>query len=396
MNEVRVAVAGVGNCANCLIQGSEFLADQIDNQDLDPTTYGLLTPDVCGYEPGSVRVVLGFDVDERKVGFDLREAMWAEPNVANDFWEIESELGPVLHGPLADGLGKSHAEKVDAVSPTSASAVRFPRLDQAGITDALDEHGIDVLVNFLPVGSEEASRIYARAALEGGVAFVNAIPVWIARDDELKKEFADARVPLIGDDVKSQVGATMLHRAVAEAFSSRGARIDKTYQLNFGGNTDFYNMKDEERLATKRISKTAAVTSVAEVDPAKIHIGPSGFVGFLRDEKIAFIRVEGTGFCGNQLEVEMRYSGQDSPNSAAVVYDAVRWAAAAAQLPAEIPQELLLGPASAWLMKAPRIQMPDREAADRCGALARTKPSGFVMDGDDVVLRAAAEQHGDV
>jgi myo-inositol-1-phosphate synthase len=362
VNEVRVAVAGVGNCANCLIQGSEFFADQIDNPKIDWTKQGLLTNTILGYGPGSVRVVLGFDVDSRKVGYDLREAMWAEPNVANEFWEVEADLGPVLMGPVLDGLGKSHAEKVGVAD--------FAGCDLEEIVFALQNNKVDVLVNFLPVGSELASRAYAEAALAAGVAFVNAIPVWIARDDELRDRFAEAGVPLIGDDVKSQVGATILHRALAEAFSSRGATIDSTYQLNFGGNTDFWNMKDEERLATKRVSKTAAVTSVAEVDPAKIHIGPSGFVGFLRDEKIAFINVEGTGFCGNRLRVEMRYSGQDSPNSAAVVYDAVRWAAGARRLPSTVEVPKFLTPAAAWLMKAPPEQMSDSLAEEQCVELA--------------------------
>jgi myo-inositol-1-phosphate synthase len=378
VDEVRVAVAGVGNCANCLIQGSEFLADQIDNPEIDWSAQGLLSETVMGYGPGSVRVVLGFDVDERKVGRDLSAAMWAPPNVAHEFWRPEADLGPVLAGPSLDGIGRSHREKVPNQTTTSVM-----------IRDALLEHQIDVLVNFLPVGAEQASRVYAEEALAAGVAFVNAIPVWIARDDDLCGRFEAARVPLIGDDIKSQVGATILHRAITEVFESRGAKIGQTYQLNFGGNTDFYNMKDEERLATKRESKTAAVTSVADVDPAKIHIGPSGFVGFLKDEKIAFIRVEGTGFCGNELEVEVRYSGQDSPNSAGVVYDAVRWAAAAADLPEDAPLDLLTVPSSAWLMKAPPTQINDREAAQRCAYLAaRSNPAELVPGAEELVAAA--------
>jgi myo-inositol-1-phosphate synthase len=379
VDEVRVAVAGVGNCANCLIQGSEYLADQIDNPEIDWSRQGLLTESIMGAGPGSVRVVLGFDVDERKVGFDLREAMWAEPNVANDFWEVEADLGPVLRGPLGDGLGHSHREKVVVADAPVTN-----------ISNALQEHSIDVLVNFLPVGAGGDSILYALAALEAGVAFVNAIPVRIAGDAGLRTKFEEARVPLIGDDVKSQVGATILHRALAEAFESRGAKIGKTYQLNFGGNTDFYNMRDEERLKTKRESKTEAVTSVADVDPGSIHIGPSGFVGFLRDEKIAFMRIEGTGFCGNELEVEVRYSGQDSPNSAAVVYDAVRWAAAARRLPEIAPLDLLTGPASAWLMKAPPVQINDREAAQRCAYLAsRSDPAELAPDAEKLMAAAA-------
>lgn len=391
MREVRVAVAGVGNCANVLVQGCEMLAQQIDNPDFDFDRAGLLTRDVCGYEPGSVSVVLGFDVDDRKVGKDLCDAIWAEPNVADEFWVPESNLGPVLRGPLNDGLGRSHREMV----PVPIGKARVS-LAQRGIAAALREYEIDVLVNFLPVGSEEDSRIYAAAALEAEVAFVNAIPVRIAGHDGLRQAFAHARVPLIGDDVKSQVGATILHRAIAEAFESRGAKIAKTYQLNFGGNTDFWNMKDEERLETKRASKTSAVTAVADIPEGAIHVGPSGFVGFLRDEKIAFIRVEGSGFCGNPLEVEVRYSGQDSPNSAAVVYDAVRWAAAAARLPDEVPLDFLTTPVTSWLMKAPPKQLSDGEAAERCRTLARSRPDAFSLDGGDVVLadEVEREQHG--
>jgi myo-inositol-1-phosphate synthase len=382
VEDVRVAVAGVGNCANCLIQGSEFLADQIDNPDIDWSAQGLLNETVMGYGPGSVRVVLGFDVDPRKVGLDLCDAMWAEPNVAKEFWRPESNLGPVLAGPALDGIGRSHREMVPDQTTTSVL-----------IRDALLEHQIDVLVNFLPVGAEQASVVYAEEALAAGVAFVNAIPVWVARNDALRARFEAARVPLIGDDIKSQVGATILHRAIAEAFESRGAKIGQTYQLNFGGNTDFYNMKDEDRLKTKRESKTAAVTSVAEVAPDKIHIGPSGFVGFLEDQKIAFIQVKGTGFCGNELEVEVRYSGQDSPNSAGVVYDAVRWAAAAGMLPEDVPLDLLTVPSSAWLMKAPPLQVNDREAAQRCSYLAsRSNPAELAVGAEDLVAAAAEER----
>lgn len=389
MTDVRVAVAGVGNCANCLIQGAEFLRS-IPPQELGLHQLGLMTDTVCGFGPGSVKVVLGFDVDERKVGTDLREAMWAEPNVADKFFMPESDLGPVLHGPVIDGIGKSMSEKV---------AYRAGRMRQhqpllrPELVQALEDHGIDVLVNFLPVGSEFASQEYAYAALDAGVAFVNAIPVWIARNDEIRAQFTASGVPLIGDDIKSQVGATILHRAIAEVFQSRGAQIDRTYQLNFGGNTDFYNMKDEERLATKRESKTSAVTSVADVDADKIHIGPSGYVEFLRDEKIAFIQVEGTGFVGNKLEVELRYSGQDSPNSAGVVYDAVRWAMAAGQLPDGVPHKLLIRPASAWLMKAPPVQIPDSEAAERCATLALHQPSEFIsLEGEEIGLETPSAE----
>lgn len=384
MNEVRVAVAGVGNCANCLIQGSESLAHKVAEQDFDFSDAGLLTETVMGFEPGSVQVVLGFDVDARKVGRDLSEAMWAEPNVAKEFYVPHGPLGPVLHGPLSDGLGRSQAKKV---AQSDAE-----QLDREGIAEALGAHEIDVLVNFLPVGAEEDSRTYAFAALDVGVAFVNAIPVWIARDDSIRARFEEARVPLIGDDVKSQVGATILHRALAEAFASRGAEIEKTYQLNFGGNTDFYNMQDEERLATKRESKTAAVTSVAAVDPAAIHIGPSGFVGFLGDEKIAFLRIEGKGFCGNDLQVDVRYSGQDSPNSAAVVYDAVRWAAAARRLPDFATPKLITEPSAAWLMKAPPVQMNDRDAAERCRYLAARSDPAELAPGAEDLMAAAAEE----
>lgn len=394
MNEeertVRVAVAGVGNCASCLVQGAEYLRDE-GPEAFEDVHDGLLTPEVCGYGRGSVQVVLGFDVDERKVHRDLSEAIWAEPNCAAEFYRPKGPLGPVLPGPLGDGIGESQREKVDL----EQGVRRGPNgLDQDYVTAELEGHGIDVLVNFLPVGSESDSRLYAQAALNAGVAFVNAIPVWIARDPELSAAFRDAAVPLIGDDVKSQVGATILHRAIAEAFESRGAKIEKTYQLNFGGNTDFYNMKDEERLATKRESKTSAVTSVADVDPEKIHIGPSGFVDFLQDEKIAFIRVEGQGFCANELKVEVRYSGQDSPNSAAVVYDAVRFAAAAGRIPEGIPRETMTDPVSAWLMKAPSVPESDSEARERCAYFARSTPEQWELPDPSVAPEEVLEEEG--
>lgn len=389
MSNVRVAVAGVGNCANCLIQGAEYLAQ---NNDPVPDFTGLLTQDVCGLGPGSVEVSLGFDVDPRKVGRDLNEAMWAEPNVAEEFFVPDEgvEFGPVLAGPLNDGLGRSHSEKVH-VPGGNELGKRFA-LTQQGVASALREHEIDVLVNFLPVGAEVDSRLYAWAALEAKVAFVNAIPVRIAGDDQLRGAFARAGVPLIGDDVKSQVGATILHRALAEAFVSRGAKIEKTYQLNHGGNTDFWNMKDEERLQTKRASKTGAVRSVADIDEGAVHIGPSGFVGFLRDEKVAYIRVEGRGFLGNALQIEARYSGQDSPNSAAVVYDAVRFAAAASRFSEDVPREMITVPASAWLMKSPPIPLSDSEAYDRCRVLAETRPCSLREMNGDSWLAAEVER----
>lgn len=376
MNEVRVAVAGVGNCASCLVQGSEMLRDELLNVG-EAAPAGLLTPDVSGYGPGSVKVVVGFDVSEEKIQKDLSQAIWEEPNCAQRFYGPNWMNAPVLPGPLFDGLGRSAMEMVNVSRRVNAQEVQ----------EALDAYEVDVLVNFLPVGSEEATEFYAQAALDAGVGFVNAIPVFIARKDSWRRRFAEKRVPLIGDDVKSQVGATILHRALAEAFESRGAKIEMTYQENLGGNLDFANMQDGERLASKRESKTGSVRAVADVPEEQVHIGPAGYLPFLKDEKVAYIRIEGTGFLGNRLSVETRYSGQDSPNSAAVVYDAVRYAKAAMDSPEDVSREFWTAPASAWLMKAPGWGgdgAEDTSAADRCREIATWDPKTAEMEEVDL------------
>lgn len=365
MSEVRVAVAGVGNCASCLVQGAEWLkqmelVDMVTSDEMEIPHNGLLTQQVGPYGPGSVSVVLGFDVDARKVGKDLSEAIWEEPNVADTFFPPSHLDAPVLGGPLSDGLGPAHRRAVPDVKGGITSREK--------LIEALEAYEVDVLVNFLPVGSEIDSREYAEAALKAGVAFVNAIPVFIARDPETRGRFREAGVPLLGDDIKSQVGATILHRALADAFTSRGAKIDQTLQLNVGGNTDFQNMQNEERLVTKRASKTAAVRDLVDVPKEKVHITPSGFAPFLRDEKRAFIEVEAQGFMGNKLRVELRYSGQDSPNSAAVVYDAVRYAKLAADTGKS--NGIHVDAPAAWLMKAPPRPLPDERAHEICQVVA--------------------------
>ncbi len=350
-DKVRVAIAGVGNCANSLVQGVAYYAEA------DPTTKvpGLMHVDLGGYHVGDVEFVCAFDVDATKVGQDLGKAIWGGRNNTIEFAEV-GELGvPVLRGPTLDGLGTYYVAVVEesAAEPVDVAA-------------ALREAEADVLVSYLPVGSEEATRFYAEAALEAGVAFVNAIPVFIASDPAWARRFAEAGVPIVGDDIKSQVGATIVHRQLARLFEDRGVRIDHTYQLNFGGNMDFMNMLERERLRSKKISKTRSVTSQIEdrINSDDVHIGPSDHVPWLTDRKWAYIRLEGTSFGDVPLNVELKLEVWDSPNSAGVIIDAVRCAKLALDRGIGGP---LLAP-SAYFMKSPPVQYPDAVAHDHVEA----------------------------
>lgn len=317
MSTVRVAVVGVGNCAAALVQGAALYRQ-------DPDTPGLITQDIGPYGPGSVEVVAGFDVDPDKVLRPLREAIYIAPNCVHLPYRVPlaEDDAMVWPGPVLDGVGRS----LEVMYPSGYSAA-----NDGAVIDVLQSERVDVVVNYLPVGSTEATRAYAAAALEAGCGFVNAIPVPLARDPEWQERFLLAGLPLIGDDVKSQVGATITHRALVETFSHRGVVLDQTYQLNVGGNTDFLNMRDEERLADKRVSKLRSIEDVANrgegMGRGAIHVGPSDYVPFLGDTKIAFVQLRGRGFGGNPIYVEMRFEGGDSPGSAGVVYDAVRWCA---------------------------------------------------------------------
>lgn len=351
MSKVKVAIAGLGNCANSLIQGVEYYNDA----DPDLKVPGLMHVQLGNYHVGDVEFVAAFDVDASKVGQDVAKAMWAGQNNTIQFAEV-GDLGfDVLRGPTLDGLGKYY---VDQVEESTAEPV--------DVVQSLRDSGADVLVSYLPVGSQEATEFYADAALDAGVGFVNAIPVFIASDPAWAQKFIDAGLPIIGDDIKSQVGATIVHRQLARLFEDRGVKIDNTYQLNFGGNMDFLNMLERERLISKKISKTQSVTSQIErkINSDSVHIGPSDHVPWLTDRKWAYIRLEGTSFGDVPLNVELKLEVWDSPNSAGVIIDAVRCSKIATDRGLAGP---LLGPSS-YFMKSPSVQYHDSVAHDNVEA----------------------------
>ncbi len=356
---IKIALIGVGNCASALVQGLHYYRDKRPEDAI-----GLMHWEIGGYRPFDVEVVAAFDVDARKVGKDVAEAIFAPPNCTTVFCPdvpktgVTVRMGRVLDG-VADHMKDYPEERTFVVAerpePTKAEVVR-----------ALRESGAEIVVNYLPVGSEEATRFYAECALEAGCAFINCIPVFIASDPKWEARFAAAGLPLIGDDIKSQVGATITHRALAKLFNDRGVKLDRTYQLNVGGNTDFLNMLNRHRLASKKISKTEAVQAMLDrpLRPENIHIGPSDYVPWQKDTKVCFIRMEGRLFGDVPMSLELRLSVEDSPNSAGVVIDAIR----VAQLARERGVGgALLGP-SAYFMKHPPRQLPDpvaRELVER-------------------------------
>jgi len=342
---IRVAIAGVGNCASSLVQGIEYY------RDADPalSVPGLMHVSLGGYHIRDVEFVTAFDVDATKVGDDLGKAIFRGANNTIRFAEVPTLGVPVLRGPTMDGWGKYYKE---ACEESPASPV--------DVAAELRRAEADVLVSYLPVGSEEAQKFYATAALEAGVAFINCIPVFIASNPEWAQRFTDAGVPIIGDDIKSQVGATIVHRILARLFEDRGMVLDRTYQLNVGGNMDFRNMLERERLESKKISKTQAVTSQLEngIAADDVHIGPSDHVPWLNDRKWAYIRLEGRNFGDVPLNLELKLEVWDSPNSAGVVIDALRCAKVALDRGLGGP---LLGP-SAYFMKSPPVQYTDEQA----------------------------------
>jgi myo-inositol-1-phosphate synthase len=343
--KIRVAIAGVGNCASSLIQGIEYYRDA-DPQDTVP---GLMHVTLGGYHVSDVEFVTAFDVDAAKVGLDLGKAIFAGQNNTIRFASV-GDLGiTVQRGPTLDGLGKYYRQTIEE-SP----------LEAIEVADELRRSGADVLVSYLPVGSEEAQKHYAQACLDAKVGFVNAIPVFIASDPVWAQKFTDAGVPIVGDDIKSQVGATIVHRILARLFEDRGLVLDRTYQLNVGGNMDFKNMLERERLESKKISKTRSVTSQLDngIAADDVHIGPSDHVAWLDDRKWAYIRLEGRNFGDVPLNVELKLEVWDSPNSAGVIIDALRCAKIALDRGIGGP---LLGP-SAYFMKSPPVQYHDDEA----------------------------------
>jgi myo-inositol-1-phosphate synthase len=347
MGKVRVGIVGAGNCASSLVQGVEYYAKARPEERVP----GLMHVDLGPYHVSDVEFSCAFDVDANKVGLDLSEAIWIEPNNTIKFSDVPRLGVEVQRGHTYDGLGKYYRETV------TESAL--PPVDVAKILKDTNTH---VLVNYLPVGSEQAARFYAEQALEAGVAFINCMPVFIATNEDWAQRFTRHGIPIIGDDIKSQLGATISHRVLSKLFENRGVTIDHTYQLNFGGNMDFKNMLERERLQSKKISKTQSVTSQITdgIDSEDIHIGPSDHVPWLKDRKWAYIRIEGREFGDIPVSMELKLEVWDSPNSAGVVIDAVRCAKLALDAGIGGP---LLAP-SAYFMKSPPVQYTDAEAVE--------------------------------
>jgi myo-inositol-1-phosphate synthase len=347
MSKVRLAIVGAGNCASSLVQGLEYYKDA----DPTDTVPGLMHVDLGGYHIRDVELVAAFDVDAKKVGTDLAEAIVSEPNNTIRFAEVPPTGVTVQRGPTFDGLGRYYRE-------TIAESEQRP----VDVAKALKEAGADVVVSYLPVGSEQAAKHYAQAALDAHAAFVNCLPVFIASDKAWAQKFVEAGVPIVGDDIKSQVGATIIHRVLTKLFEDRGVKLNRTYQLNFGGNMDFKNMLERERLTSKKVSKTQSVQSQMrkKLDKHNIHIGPSDHVPWLEDRKWAQIRLEGQAFGDVPLNVELKLEVWDSPNSAGIVIDALRCAKLALDRGVAGP---LIGP-SAYFMKSPPVQFSDEAARD--------------------------------
>ena len=345
-SKIKVAILGVGNCASALVQGLEYYK----NDDMEN---GLISDVIGGYRVSDIEVVAAFDINKEKVGKDLSEAIFIEPNNTSKFSDVENLNIEVKPGKTLDGVGKFVRDIISVVD------------DSDNVVEVLKESNAEILVNLLPVGSEEAVKYYADCAIKAKVGFINCIPVFIARDKKWYKKFKDNKVPLIGDDIKSQVGATIVHRALAQLFSDRGIELKNSYQLNVGGNMDFLNMLEEDRLETKRTSKTSSVTSVANkgkgINPDNVRIGPSDYVKWLEDRKKAFIRLEGEAFGGVPLNIEVQLEVWDSPNSAGVVIDAIRYM----KFFSDKGDLESLDLVSAWLMKAPAKASKDYDTLNK-------------------------------
>ncbi len=354
MGSVRVAIIGTGNCAASLVQGVHYYADA----DPNATVPGLMHVKFGEYHVNDVEFVAAFDVDAKKVGFDLSEAILASENNTIRICDVPPMGVPVQRGHTLDGLGKYYRETIEESDA-----------EPVDIVQVLRETRADVLVSYLPVGSENADKFYAQCAIDAGVAFVNALPVFIASDPVWAKKFEDAGVPIIGDDIKSQVGATITHRVMAKLFEDRGVVLDRTYQLNVGGNMDFKNMLERDRLESKKISKTQAVTSNLEHDlgARNVHIGPSDYVQWLDDRKWAYVRLEGRAFGDAPINLEYKLEVWDSPNSAGIIIDAIR----AAKIAKDRGIGGALLSASSYLMKSPPVQRPDDEGRASVEAFIR-------------------------
>jgi len=355
MGQVRIAIVGVGNCASSLIQGLAYYRQQRESNGNDWT--GLRHPELGGYWPDQLKVVAAFDIDERKVGKPLAEAIFQPPNCTKTIYEgVEPNGVHVNMGPVLDGVSDHMAAYPEA------RAFRVSQADPDDVVKTLTGTGAEVLLNYVPVGSQQATEFYARCCLEAGVSMINCVPVFIASNPEWAEKFRAAGIPIVGDDIKAQLGATIVHRTLTRLFRDRGVRLDATYQLNTGGNTDFLNMLNQTRLVSKRVSKTEAVQSQLDtpLDPDQIHIGPSDYVPWQNDNKVCFLRMEGRGFGGVPLNIELRLSVEDSPNSAGVAIDAVRCCKLARDRGVAGP----LTSISSYTMKHPPQQFPDDVARD--------------------------------
>jgi myo-inositol-1-phosphate synthase len=347
LKKIRLAIAGLGNCASSLIQGIEYYK-HIDEKDC----IGLMHYDINGYRASDIDVVAAYDIDARKVGRDVSQAIFAMPNCTKVFYPdvplkgVEVKMGPVLDG-VAPHMANYPEDKRFVIAD----------VEPCNVVQELEDSGADVLVNYMPVGSEQATRFYAEAALDAGVGFVNCMPVFIASNPEWARKFLERGVPIVGDDIKSQIGATIVHRALTQLFKDRACAMDRTYQLNIGGNTDFLNMLNRERLKSKKISKTEAVQSILDspLSDEDIHIGPSDYVPWQKDNKVCFLRMEGRVFGDVPINLELRLSVEDSPNSAGSSIDAIRICKLA--MDRNISGPLLA--ISAYTMKHPPVQYPD-------------------------------------
>ena len=353
MRQIKIAIAGLGNCANSLVQGIHYYKDK-NSED----AIGLMHWEIGGYRPGDIQVVAAFDIDKRKVGRDVTEAIFAPPNCTKVFCDNLPASGVTVQmGRILDGFSEHMREYEDKYTFVPAD-VHEPDKDE--VVSVLKQSGAEILLNYMPVGSEQASFFYAECALEAGLAFVNNIPVFIASNLAWEKRFAEKKLPLIGDDIKSQLGATITHRVLTDLFKKRGVKLARTYQLNTGGNTDFLNMLNRHRLKSKKTSKTEAVQSVTahRLENENIHIGPSDYVPWQKDNKVCFIRMEGRLFGDVAMNLELRLSVEDSPNSAGVGIDAIR----CAKLALERGQGGVLEGPSAYFCKHPPRQFDDDRA----------------------------------
>ena len=364
---IRIAIAGVGNCASALIQGVHYYTPERCREGV----VGLMHREIGGYLPCDIEVVAAFDVDARKVGTDVHRAIFSKPNCTKIFQADVPDSGVIVRmGPALDGISEHMAAYADDRTFIRSDA---KELTKAEIVRELKQSGTEILLNYVPVGSEQAARFYAECALEAGVAFINNMPVFIASDKSFADRFKARNLPIVGDDIKSQLGATIAHRVLTDLFAKRGVKLLRTYQLNTGGNTDFLNMKNQERLVSKKTSKTEAVQSVAKkrMEDENIHVGPSDYVPWQMDNKVCFLRMEGHLFGDIPMDLEMRLSVEDSPNSAGVVIDMIRCCKLALQ---NGVGGVLEGP-SAYFCKHPPVQYTDDDAYEMVEAFIRAHPA---------------------